>query len=78
MKYSGHDRVKFSAALLGLMALGGLGACSALPQSYPSVSDINRVTEKLLTPNERKKAIEDMSLENAKHRDAAVETIKKQ
>lgn len=77
MKYPAFSKVKVLVALIGLISVGGLAGCSSLSESYPSVANIKRVTEKLLTPYERKKAIEDMSLENAKQRETAVEKIEK-
>ena len=77
MKHTAFSRVKVIFALVGIIIAGLLAGCSSLSESYPSVANIKRVTEKLLTPDERKKAIEDMALENARQRESAVEKIEK-
>jgi len=77
MKHAAFSKFKVLVAVTAAIAVGGLAGCSSFSESYPSVANIKRLTEKLLTPDERKKAIEDMSLENAKQRESAVETIEK-
>ena len=64
-------------AICGILIVGGLAGCSSIQNNYPSVADIDRVTKKLLTPDERKKAIDDMALENSQLRAKTIETIEK-
>ena len=62
----------------GILVAGVLAGCSSATSNYPSVADIDRISKKLLTPDERKKAIDDMALENTQLRAKTIETIEKQ
>ena len=61
-------------AFAGAIALGGCAGGSA---NYPSVADIDTITQKILSPAERKKAIKDMTLENQELRAKTIESIEK-
>ena len=63
--------------MIGIICLAGLSACSSSSVSYPSVGDIDRITQKILTPAERKKTIDDMALENEQLRAKTIENIEK-
>ena len=60
-----------------ILVAGVLAGCSSGSGNYPSVADIDRISKKLLTPAERKKAIDDMALENTQLRAKTIETIEK-
>lgn len=74
-------RPKVLKPALQALAIIGLGssllACSSASTSYPSVAEVDRITKKLLTPEERKKAIDDMALENTELRAKTIESIEK-
>jgi len=73
-----NQLLKYLLSVVGVIIVVGLGACSNIGQSYPSVADIDRVTRKILTPQERKKAIDDMALENDHLRAETIQKIEKQ
>ena len=62
----------------GLVLSAMLAGCADNgPLNYPSMSDITRVTRKLLTPAEREKAIRDLSLAQKTHKSEAIAEIEK-
>jgi len=70
-------RAKIAKLMCSIILLFGMCACSSGTVSYPSVADIDRITQKVLTPDERRKAIDDMALENDQLRAKTIENIEK-
>jgi len=53
-------RIRGILAGLGLAGVLALAGCAATSLSYPSTANIDRITQKTLTPAEQKAAIEDL------------------
>jgi len=48
-----------------------LGGCSGLELPYPKASDIKRITQSVLSPDEQNAAIKELTDEQERHREAA-------
>jgi len=68
---------KLVKLMCSIILLFGMSACSGGSASYPSIADIERISQNVLTPDERKKAINDMTLENSELRAKTIENIEK-
>ena len=74
-----------NAGMRKLVAIAGplclaiaLAACADGPGlPYPKLPDLSRVTDKVLTPSQQKKEIQDLTFEHERHEKAAVEEIEK-
>ena len=68
-----------AAAVLaaGLLAAALSGCADSAPLPYPKIEDIERITRKVLTPEEREKAIRDLSMAQKTHKSTAISEIEK-
>ena len=66
-----------SAAALVIAAVGLSGCSYSGPLAYPTLADASHAVKKVMTPEERDRAISDMAAARKDHRDEAIREIER-
>ncbi len=69
--------IRLAGLMAGLVAIGLMAGCAAETAGWPQMSDFSRITQKVLTPKEQDKAIQDMTAEQQAEQAKALKTIEK-